>query len=280
VTPKSSDPWPFARQHASSRRSRFVWGPDDLEFLTADEAAKALGYEGAEAETFAVAAEADKRAADMDELVSEAVTEAANKIVLAAGESFHERTLESAVLAAIQKRMGTAVAGVRKTFQIPQWQPQPGGVDVFVTQDDAIIAALELKIDDVDQSLWDIYKMAALASSPTLKGCYVAVAAKRARWASGKYCTKLFVHAPTIFDSARVFEEESESWKWLLREGVARPQSVPRRLRIVPVAAATIAARPEYDIRAIRVHGALRDGRLLFRNDWPATSSSQRRGEE
>ena len=51
---------------------------------------------------------------------------------------------------------------------------------------------IELKVDKVDEALWDILKMAALRRCAGVEAAYVAVAAARKSWAGSGDCVRLF----------------------------------------------------------------------------------------
>ena len=94
---------------------------------------------------------------------------AGSLLALEAGRSFQERWLEDAVVAALDAELPEATVLARRRrpgFEVPGWRPQPGAIDVTVMRGDAPWCLLELKIDDVQHSIWDILK---LASARTLE---------------------------------------------------------------------------------------------------------------
>ena len=69
---------------------------------------------------------------------------------------------------------GCEVTGPRG-IKVPGWDPQPGPVDLLVRPpgEPASTIAAELKVDDVDEVLWDLVKLAALARRPEIDRCYL-----------------------------------------------------------------------------------------------------------
>ena len=52
---------------------------------------------------------------------------------------------------------------------VPGWDPQPGAFDLAVLdQEQQPLLLTELKLDDVDQTLWDIFKLANTLDLPTV----------------------------------------------------------------------------------------------------------------
>jgi hypothetical protein len=92
-------------------------------------------------------------------LIKEALVQTAARIV--AGGSFRESLVEDALEIALGERFGSdhvATCG-RQTFQIPDWDPCPLGIDMVVRhrRGHELRFVFELKVDDVDQTSWDIY---------------------------------------------------------------------------------------------------------------------------
>jgi len=209
---------------------------------------------------------------EFDRHICAFVAEAALTIPLEPEESFLERKLETAFVAALRQLLPRLEVAARRKFWVPDWDPQPGGLDVFVLDKGNLIAAAELKVDDVDQCLWDIYKMAALGQTKGRLGMYAVVAAPAKRWASTSDCVDFFtgeVGETRRFDSLEAFGRNREAWRWLLIGGRARPVRVPKTLEVVTVVEAAVRSRPTHELRAIRVRGVPESGWLDFAGDWP-----------
>jgi hypothetical protein len=100
-------------------------------------------------------------------------------------------------------------------FVFPNWDPQPGSIDVAVMLEDSSLGfAFELKVDDIGQTLWDIYKMVTVAQLPTVAGAFVTAAARPARWRSAE-CGILFSGVGAedeLWYSSFLFDEFRKSW--------------------------------------------------------------------
>jgi quercetin dioxygenase-like cupin family protein len=214
----------------------------------------------------------------MRALFAEAVREAASRIDGDPSVSFREERLERALVDALRARVSPgAVVGARRRFAVPDWDPQPGGVDLFVldgARTPAVFA--ELKIDNIEEALWDLFKVAALANSPSAPASFLAVAAPVRRWRKPEVdCAALFPAAdgaPQPWSSLALFDRYAAAWRWLLRGGRARPTTVPATIEIAFVANEPVGAYPGYELRAIEVRAITDDGRVPFDGDWPAAA--------
>lgn len=214
----------------------------------------------------------------MRALFAEAVREAAARIDGGPSVSFREERLERALLGALQARVpGDAVVGARRRFAVPDWDPQPGGVDLFVLDGAGTPAIFaELKIDNIEEALWDLFKVAALASSPSAPAAFLGVAAPARRWRKPEVdCAALFPAAdgaPQPWSSLALLDRYAAAWRWLLRGGRARPTAVPATIEVAFVANEPVRAYPGYELRAIEVRAIADDGRVSFDGDWPAAA--------
>lgn len=167
--------------------------------------------------------------------------------------------------------------GARRRFPVPGWDPQPGGVDLFVLdQAGSLSIVAELKVDDIEDTLWDLFKMAALTESGSPPLAYLVVAARVARWRKpGVDCAPLFPSengSPLVWPSHDLFERYAAAWRRLLEHGRARPVRVPAAIEVTCVANEPVRAYPGYELRAIAVRAVLDDGWVRFENDWPSRS--------
>jgi len=215
----------------------------------------------------------------MRALFAEAVREAASRIDGDPSVSFREERLERALVDALRARVPSgAVVGARRRFVVPDWDPQPGGVDLFVLDRDETPAGFaELKVDKIEEALWDLFKVAALASSPPAPAGFLAVAASARRWRRAEVdCASLFPEAdgrPRSWSSLVLFDRYAAAWRWLLSGGRARPTRVPATVEIAFVANEPVRAYPGYELRAVEVRAVADDGWLSFDGDWPAGSA-------
>jgi quercetin dioxygenase-like cupin family protein len=214
----------------------------------------------------------------MNALFAEAVRDAATRIDGGPPESFREQRIERALLAALRERVEPGVTvGARRQFVIPAWDPQPGGVDLFVLdRSGSLSIAAELKIDDVEQTLWDLFKLVALVGTSPVASAYLVAVAPAARWRkAGVNCTELFPETDEpsrMWSSRELFERYEAAWRWLLAGGRARPTQVPAVVEVRFVASERVSAYPDYELRAVAVRGIVERGWLPFAGDWPVAA--------
>jgi hypothetical protein len=92
-------------------------------------------------------------------------------------------------------------------------------------------ANFELKIDDVEWTLWDIYKMVAAAELRTVEAAYLVVAGAPKQWSGKRDCVELFdldySHRGEQIDSVEwysrfLFSHYERAWEELLGGGTGR----------------------------------------------------------
>jgi len=214
-----------------------------------------------------------KRVAEHDRAVGQAALDAAARVA-PRGAGFLERFLQEALVPPLGFFMpGCEVTGPRGV-EVPGWDPQPGPVDLLVCplNEPASTIAAELKVDDVDQVLWDLVKLAALARRPEIERCYLIYAAPARTWKRAS-CTGLFAPAAppaigTVWSTQRMFWDWERQWARLLRGGTARPREVPALIYTLPLGAAPVPAHTGYELRVVAVV-PVGDGIVAFDGDWP-----------
>jgi hypothetical protein len=197
--------------------------------------------------------------ARLDELIRAGV--AHTEQALPERKSFKEELLEKALIEGVQKVepqvRGEQTGHGRKL--VPYWDRELGDFDVkFWLPGEALPSILaEAKVDDIGQTLWDLFK---LTSIPEINGAiagYLVVAAPRKAWERGGDCVGLYEPGaePKQWDTEKCFIEWSKAWSDLTgpRGGAARPLSCPSQFRTTFIASAPVAAFPPYEIRCIRV---------------------------
>jgi hypothetical protein len=226
-------------------------------------------------------------APSLDHLVAQALATAATLVHPEPGDkSFLEKRLAHAVATALYEPFGEdRVVRDRRLVggELPDWSPQPGTIDVaVVTQAYEPRITFELKIDHVDQTLWDIYKMVSATMLPTVEAAYVAIAARQSVWASSGDCVELFDvepredtggYDPDEWYSRFLFAHHHRAWKDLLAGGSGRPVRVPDQITIHPLGRWPVPAYPSFELRAIRVEPG-ESGWVEFENDWPKAETS------
>src|SRR3954469_17483671 len=97
------------------------------------------------------------KAADADHVVARAVGAAAAAVRPEATDtSFLEKRLAATLASELERLLPRRQILVNKkvpNLVFPDWDPQPGSLDVAVTKRGRLQLALELKLDDVDQTM-------------------------------------------------------------------------------------------------------------------------------
>jgi hypothetical protein len=149
----------------------------------------------------------------------------------------------------------------------------PGSIDVAVLRREELVVAAELKLDDVDQTLWDIYKMASASRIRSVSGAYVVAAAPEKTWSRPLDCVDLYLaESSDEWPSEFLFGKYRKAWAHLLKGGTARPTRVPTQLRLRFLTTAPVPSYPGYVLRALRVDDGGQDRWLQFRDGWPVPS--------
>ena len=132
--------------------------------------------------------------------------------------SFLEGLLEKAVIAGVETLRPGAhgeQTGARKR-PLPNWMGSLGDIDLKIWLRDekrpSILA--EAKVEDVDQTLWDLLKLADSASKPSVVATYLVVAAPRMTWRSSKDCVALFEDRPEPkeWETRKFFADWPKAW--------------------------------------------------------------------
>lgn len=182
---------------------------------------------------------------------------------------FQERRLEEALVAALRDLThAEVVARRRDRLSVPGWDPQPGAFDVVVNADQRVL--FEIKIDDIDDSVWDITKLASFASAHPDDCAVVAVAARDAAWARDAKKAGLY-ETPASGDQAWntpfLFDAYERSFRRALTYS-ARPHRLPGTIYLRPLGAWRVPAYAQYELRALTV--AALDHYIDLKDGWPA----------
>jgi hypothetical protein len=196
-------------------------------------------------------------------------------------KSLLERRLEDALVQQLAIEFaGWDVVARRKLpgVTLPDWDPLPGPIDVAVLRCERLVIAAELKLDDIDQTPWDICKMASASRIGSVLGAYVVAAAPAKTWSRRLDCVDLFLgRSSDQRHSLSLFDDYRKAWTHLLKRGVARPTRVPAQLRLHFLTTAPVRSYPGYELRAIRVEDAADDRWLEFHAGWPVVESGRLR---
>ena len=129
---------------------------------------------------------------DRDQLMTDAAIHAAATVELGDRPTFQERYLERALVSAISEYVA-ADTRPRERLPVPGWDPQPGDVDLtvrFAAERQPTILA-ELKVDDIEATLWDLLKLASIVRADPPAHAYLVAAAPPRRWQHAE-CADLF----------------------------------------------------------------------------------------
>lgn len=209
-----------------------------------------------------------------DDAVARVIAAAAQAIAPASDrDSFLGRLVEEALVRVWPETVPGGTASARVTRSIPAWDPQPGGVDVICTLPDSDPAkvAMELKIFDVEQALWDMFKLVSLLeSAPDVGAAYLVVASTPRRWERAEVAERFAPDQTRTWQTLDLFDRWAKSWAYLLGGGRARPRDLPATITTSFVARHPVAAFPEYELRCVRVAAAEPRRRVVIEEDgWP-----------
>jgi hypothetical protein len=220
-----------------------------------------------------------------DELLAEAVPLAGERLAEHAGGSFLEKYLEAALKAALVELVPaiSVSATGHSRVSVPNWQPKMGGFDLRVRLSDQPEgeALVETKVWDVEQTLWDLFKLAAGLTMPGVGAAYLVLARHGHRWQDGE-CVELFAEGagPRRWTSGTFFEDWKAAWTELLGGGTARPLSAPAEIETAFIASAPAVGFPPYEIRAVAVRLVPGADVLPFDGNWPAAVGDTPLGPE
>jgi hypothetical protein len=210
----------------------------------------------------------------LDAAVATAVAESAASIAPRTNTtSFLEMLVEEAFADSLRNRLPGLQVTARRRHHVPDWEPQPRELDIAVLDAQGVlVAAAELKVDDVEWTLWDLYKMVSITTRPDVRRAYLVVAATERKWRGDRDCVALFepaVGEQRIYSSADLFEQYAAAWLDLLGGGPARPKRVPDEIAITAIGRAHVTSFPNHELRAIAVEAVPESGWLVFHGDWP-----------
>jgi hypothetical protein len=130
---------------------------------------------------------------------------------------------------------GQLVACVEQAFEIPtrrewkdknipvlDWQRQPGGVDLAVLERGAPRLLMEMKVDHLDQSLWDIFKLASLLRHRRIDSAFLVYEAFRESFTGDHDCAALFRETevpPAPVGTVDLVRRWPDAWAYLLKGG-------------------------------------------------------------
>jgi hypothetical protein len=138
------------------------------------------------------------------------------------------------------------------------WDPPPGKVDVHPRDIDGSAGSLflaELKLDNVNESLWDAFKLAWVATTLRTGAQYLACAASDRRWSDPSGGGELFpVVGSRVAQSFDLIRDCHKKWCGQWRRDHATPHRVPSSLETVAVLSGhRPRSYPQLELRIVRV---------------------------
>lgn len=116
------------------------------------------------------------------------------------------------------------------------WDPLPGAIDVHVqdSRHGCLHLVAELKVDAIEQQLWDALKLATalLTTGPRIYRGYLIAAATPTRFGEGQL-NELFdgpVGHWCRHDATELLKRNASAWRHELKHGRGRPQWIPRAI--------------------------------------------------
>jgi len=199
--------------------------------------------------------------------VGEATVRAAEELAVfdeAQGRAPRERDLAQA----LGRHLGNAV--VERRWPIPDWDPQPGNIDVWTTDGHGRPrTAIETKLkdgNDVYESLWDLIKLVCLGTLGHVEDTYLVVGTTIRNWEKPVAFAEFF--ADGRYDLVSAIERNPDWWRWCLEGGRARPLRMPTTVDVRLVAQVSLLlANTPWELRAVAV--AASGGWVACEGGWP-----------
>ena len=205
--------------------------------------------------------------------------EALAAVKAAARESYRAAPtrLEAQVVAAVERHIRTRRRREHRDDLVEGWRRQPGGVDLAIVDLEGRARVLmEMKVEKLDESLWDVLKLAALHRYEHVDAAFLVYEGRRAVFEGSGDCAALFQKRVHPEDGTATWATEDlirqwpRAWAGLLRGGYGNgPSEAPAE--VVLELALTVPALnyPGREIRVIEVGPG--GGALIHFDDdgWP-----------
>lgn len=142
-----------------------------------------------------------------------------------------------------------------------EWNPAPYAIDLTLTRHDSdeLWLAAELKVEEVDQCLWDLFKLTAAYRLPRVYAGYLVALATMRKWKPGGQCVELFspkIRVPVDHNSFGLFQRNRKAWERLKKGGGARLIRAPQEVQTETLATPKLANYPKLEMRVVAVRVA------------------------
>jgi hypothetical protein len=198
--------------------------------------------------------------ADRDALMSEALERAGVGLRAHPDKgSFLEELLEVALIEAIENlRPGSRGEQTgHSRIALPNWDRTLGDFDVKVALPGEELPSIlvEAKVDDVDQVLWDLLKLAEMPLIDEVVAGYMVVAASDSTWAGSGDCVGLFdpTSGTREWRTREMFALWPRAWRALKIGGAARPLRAPELVEVAFIGRTPVRAFPGHEIRCVAI---------------------------
>lgn len=193
-----------------------------------------------------------------------------------ADRSFLEKRLEAKLAAILHAARPDLEVVVRKkvnALQLPNWDPKPRPFDIALLEGERVVAAIEVKVDDIDDTLWDIFKLASASAHAGVEATYMVMAGRPPAW-KRPLAQDLYSGDDAERYTRHLFEKFSGIWSRTLERSTPRPTSLPFCVLIAGSGREKATAFAGYEVRALRVTG-IEPPSIGIRDGWPVEAPQQ-----
>ena len=179
------------------------------------------------------------------------------------------------MLKALRQVLGGRIGTEHRASDLADWMPVPSGVDIVImdSRESSVRVGIELKSYKLDETLWDIIKMASLRRMTGVEAAYVVVAATSKKFDGSGDCAALFqtrLGEATSWESSSWFDRWPTAWADLLRGGSARPSRMSSTVSLELISRHKLTATAKWEIRALRVENPEEQDWIKFDSSgWP-----------
>jgi hypothetical protein len=217
---------------------------------------------------------------DLDTIMSRSLYGAAGELQSAMADIDAQRVSEAdmrrAVRVALQAQVGRLVTPEHPVPPIPAWKPGLGAFDIAITNENGLLAAVELKwcrqSDKLAEALWDALKLVPYTHDSMELTAYLTYGASRSVWEhAGNHAVELFQSGE--HKVLELISRHGADWRWLLSTTKrARPVQLravfsTQLIASVPILSAT---DEPWELRCSRLQALPVQIVFFDENGWPS----------